>query len=185
MEPENTAKAIAEWGIDYVVLTSVDRDDMPDGGSEHFARTVRTLKQLAPQILVECLTPDFRGDLAAVENVARSGLEVYAHNIETVERMQRLVRDSRAGYQQSLDVLTTAKKEGVLTKSSIMLGLGEKDDEVLQTMKDLRAVGVDILTFGQYLQPTPLHLTVKVRTTKKIRETQAIDTGLCSPSRNM
>ena len=135
-EPENTARAIAEWGISYVVLTSVDRDDMPDGGSEHFARTVRTLKALRPETLVECLTPDFRGDMDAVANVARSGLDVYAHNVETVERMQRLVRDSRAGYQQSFDVLTHAKAvaPGILTKTSMMLGLGEQDEEVYDTM---------------------------------------------------
>jgi lipoic acid synthetase len=162
-EPENTARAIAEWGISYVVLTSVDRDDMPDGGSEHFARTVRTLKALRPETLVECLTPDFRGDMDAVANVARSGLDVYAHNVETVERMQRLVRDSRAGYQQSFDVLTHAKAvaPGILTKTSMMLGLGEQDEEVEQTIRDLRAADVDVVTFGQYLQPTPLHLSVK------------------------
>ena len=135
MEPENTAKAIAEWGLGYVVLTSVDRDDMPDGGSEHFARTVRTLKALRPQTLVECLTPDFRGDLAAVRHLASSGLDVYAHNVETVQRLQRTVRDNRAGYVQSLDVLRAAKAQGVITKSSLMLGLGEKDDEVLQARK--------------------------------------------------
>lgn len=159
-EPENTAKAIAEWGLGYVVLTSVDRDDMPDGGAEHFAKTVRTLKALRPQTLVECLTPDFRGDLDAVRHLARSGLDVYAHNVETVARLQRTVRDPRAGYQQSLDVLMAAKAEGIITKSSLMLGLGEEDDEVYQTMKDIKAAGVDILTFGQYLQPTEHHLKV-------------------------
>ncbi|KAK9918969.1 hypothetical protein WJX75_008365 [Coccomyxa subellipsoidea] len=159
-EPENTAKAIAEWGVGYVVLTSVDRDDIPDGGAEHFARTVRTLKALRPDILVECLTPDFRGDLAAVRHLAASGLDVYAHNVETVDRLQRRVRDARAGYVQSLEVLRAAKECGVYTKSSIMLGLGETDDEVIDTMLDLRDAGVDILTFGQYLQPTPKHLEV-------------------------
>ncbi|EIE19748.1 Lipoyl synthase [Coccomyxa subellipsoidea C-169] len=159
-EPENTAKAIAEWGVGYVVLTSVDRDDIPDGGAEHFARTVRTLKSLRPDILVECLTPDFRGDLAAVRHLAASGLDVYAHNVETVDRLQRRVRDARAGYVQSLEVLKAAKECGVYTKSSIMLGLGETDDEVVDTMLDLRDAGVDILTFGQYLQPTPKHLEV-------------------------
>ncbi|CAL5224299.1 g6965 [Coccomyxa viridis] len=160
MEPENTAKAIAEWGVGYIVLTSVDRDDIPDGGAEHFARTVRTLKGLRPDILVECLTPDFRGDLAAVRHLAKSGLDVYAHNMETVHRLQRRVRDARAGYMQSLDVLMTAKECGVYTKSSIMLGLGERDDEIIDTMLDLKDAGVDILTFGQYLQPTPKHLEV-------------------------
>ncbi|KAL3136502.1 Lipoyl synthase, chloroplastic [Trebouxia sp. C0009 RCD-2024] len=165
MEPENTAHAIAEWGVGYIVLTSVDRDDIPDGGSEHFARTVRTLKQLKPEILVECLTPDFRGDMEAVRNLAQSGLDVFAHNIETVAGLQKRVRDPRAGYFQSLDVLKAAKACGVYTKSSIMLGLGESHDEIIDTMHDLRDAGVDILTFGQYLQPTPLHLPVKEHVT--------------------
>ncbi|RWR88683.1 Lipoyl synthase [Cinnamomum micranthum f. kanehirae] len=163
MEPENTARAIASWGVDYIVLTSVDRDDLPDGGSSHFAHTVKAMKNLKPEILVECLTSDFRGDLEAVSTLVHSGLDVFAHNIETVKRLQRIVRDPRAGYQQSLSVLNHAKicKEGMITKSSIMLGLGESDEEVKETMTDLRAIGVDILTLGQYLQPTPLHLTVK------------------------
>ncbi|CAK8571173.1 unnamed protein product [Lathyrus sativus] len=163
MEPENTAKAIASWGVDYIVITSVDRDDIPDGGSEHFAQTVKAMKNIKPEIMVECLTSDFRGDLKAVETLVHSGLDVFAHNIETVKRLQRLVRDPRAGYEQSLAVLNHAKqsKEGMITKSSIMLGLGESDDEVKKTMMDLRAINVDILTLGQYLQPTPLHLTVK------------------------
>ncbi|KAJ8627363.1 hypothetical protein MRB53_020670 [Persea americana] len=163
MEPENTARAIASWGVDYIVLTSVDRDDLPDGGSGHFAHTVKAMKNLKPEILVECLTSDFRGDLEAVSTLVHSGLDVFAHNIETVKRLQRIVRDPRAGYQQSLSVLNHAKicKEGMITKSSIMLGLGESDEEVKETMTDLRAIGVDILTLGQYLQPTPLHLTVK------------------------
>ncbi|KAL5992718.1 Lipoyl synthase, chloroplastic [Asimina triloba] len=163
MEPENTARAIASWGVDYIVLTSVDRDDLPDGGSGHFALTVKAMKILKPEILVECLTSDFRGDLEAVTTLVCSGLDVFAHNIETVKRLQRIVRDPRAGYDQSLSVLKHAKlcKEGMITKSSIMLGLGESDDEVKETMADLRAINVDILTLGQYLQPTPLHLTVK------------------------
>ncbi|MCO5576085.1 hypothetical protein L7F22_029892 [Adiantum nelumboides] len=163
MEPENTAKAIAAWGVGYIVLTSVDRDDLVDGGSGHFARTVTTLKEMKPEILVECLTSDFRGDLIAVSKIVQSGLDVFAHNVETVRRLQRIVRDPRAGYDQSLLVLKHAKeaKQGVLTKSSIMLGLGESDDEIRETMQDLRAIDVDILTLGQYLQPTPLHLTVK------------------------
>ncbi|KAK9822733.1 hypothetical protein WJX74_001383 [Apatococcus lobatus] len=160
-EPENTARAIAGWGGGYIVMTSVDRDDMADGGADHFARTVKAVKRLRPDMLVECLTPDFRGDLAAVHHLASSGLDVYAHNIETIDRLQRRVRDSRAGYVQSLEVLKTAKARGIYTKSSIMLGLGETDDEIVDTLLDLRAVGVDIVTFGQYLQPTPLHLPVK------------------------
>ena len=159
-EAENTAEAIAQWGVGYVVLTSVDRDDLEDGGSSHFAKTVMRIKELKPSMLVECLTPDFRGDMDAVKKLARSGLDVYAHNIETVERLQRRVRDPRANYKQSMDVLVSAKECGVYTKSSIMLGLGETVEEVKQTMHDLRDVGCDILTLGQYLQPTPLHLTV-------------------------
>lgn len=163
MEPENTARAVVSWGVDYIVLTSVDRDDLPDGGSAHFANTVMAMKNLKPEILVECLTSDFRGDLEAVFKLVNSGLNVFAHNIETVKRLQRIVRDPRAGYEQSMSVLKHAKlyKEGMITKSSIMLGLGESDDEVKETMADLRTIGVDILTLGQYLQPTPLHLTVK------------------------
>ncbi|GFS39694.1 radical SAM superfamily protein [Actinidia rufa] len=163
MEPENTAKAIASWGVDYIVLTSVDRDDLPDGGSGHFAETVKAMKKLKPDIMVECLTSDFRGNLNAVAALVHSGLDVFAHNIETVKRLQRIVRDPRAGYEQSLSVLKHAKhcKEGMITKSSIMLGLGESDDEIKEAMVDLRAIDVDILTLGQYLQPTPLHLTVK------------------------
>lgn len=160
-EPENTAAAIAAWGVGYIVLTSVDRDDIADGGAEHFAQTVRTLKQLRPDIVVECLTPDFRGDMSAVRHLASSGLDVFAHNIETVARLQIRVRDARANYMQSLDVLRAAKGVGVYTKSSIMLGLGEIDEEIIDTMVDLKEAGVDILTLGQYLQPTPLHLSVK------------------------
>lgn len=163
LEPLRTAQAVASWGMDYIVLTSVDRDDLPDGGSGHFAETVGALKILKPAIMVECLTSDFRGDLKAVETLVNSGLDVFAHNIETVKRLQRIVRDPRAGYEQSLSVLKHAKlsKEGMVTKTSIMLGLGETDSEIKEAMSDLRAIDVDILTFGQYLQPTPLHLTVK------------------------
>ncbi|PRQ41468.1 putative lipoyl synthase [Rosa chinensis] len=163
MEPINTAMAVASWGVDYIVLTSVDRDDLPDGGSGHFAQTVKALKDLKPDIMVECLTSDFRGDLTAVHTLLHSGLDVFAHNIETVKRLQRIVRDPRAGYEQSLSVLNHAKqsKRGMITKTSIMLGLGESDDELKEAMADLRAIDVDILTLGQYLQPTPLHLTVK------------------------
>ncbi|CAM8922881.1 unnamed protein product [Rhodiola kirilowii] len=163
MEPENTAQAIADWGVDYIVLTSVDRDDIPDGGSGHFAQTVKAMKKRKPEIMIECLTSDFRGDLTAVDTLVHSGLDVFAHNVETVSRLQRIVRDPRAGYEQSLSVLKHAKisKPGMITKTSIMLGLGESDDELKQTMSDLREIDVDILTLGQYLQPTPLHLTVK------------------------
>ncbi|XP_017570519.1 lipoyl synthase, mitochondrial [Pygocentrus nattereri] len=162
-EPYNTAKAIAAWGLDYVVLTSVDRDDLADGGAEHFAKTVSNLKERNSTILVECLTPDFRGDLSAVEKIALSGLDVYAHNVETVRELQRYVRDPRANFDQSLSVLRHAKKvkPSVLTKTSIMLGLGETDAQVHSTMKELRDSGVDCLTLGQYMQPTKRHLKVE------------------------
>lgn len=161
-EPFKTADAVTQWGVDYIVLTSVDRDDIPDGGAGHFARTVELLKFKKPELLVECLVSDFRGDLDSVETLATSGLDVYAHNVETVRRLQKFVRDPRAGYEQSLSTLEHAKKvkPGLYTKTSLMLGLGETDEEVIQTMKDLRAIDVDVVTFGQYLRPTENHLSV-------------------------
>lgn len=166
-EPEKVSEAITKWGLDYVVLTSVDRDDVDDQGSGHFRKVVQKLKEKHAQanksILVEALTPDFRGDLKLVEKVATSGLDVYAHNIETVERLQRRVRDHRAGYAQSLSVLEHVKKVNniALTKTSIMLGLGETDEDIRQTLLDLRNIDVDVVTFGQYLQPSKRHLPVK------------------------
>jgi len=162
LEPENTAAAIAAWGLDYVVLTTVDRDDLPDGGAAHLASTAAEIKRRNPAILVECLSGDFQGNLDCVSTVLRSGLDVFAHNIETVERLTPHVRDRRAKYRQSLAVLHHAKqtRPESVTKSSIMLGLGETEEEVLQTMKDLRAAGVDCLTLGQYMQPTKRHLKV-------------------------
>ncbi|CAM9292130.1 unnamed protein product [Discosporangium mesarthrocarpum] len=161
-EPFHTAQAVAKWGIDYVVLTSVDRDDLPDGGANHFAMTVELIKQAKPSMLVECLVSDFRGDEAAVERLSTSGLDVYAHNVETVRRLQPHVRDRRAGYDQSLLVLQKAKEYNprVFTKTSLMLGLGETEDEVAEAMRDMRGVGVDVLTLGQYLRPTDHHLAV-------------------------
>jgi lipoic acid synthetase len=143
-------------------MTSVDRDDIRDGGAQHFAHTVELLKHAKPEILVECLVSDFQGNKESVETLAKSGLDVYAHNVETVERLQKFVRDPRAGYAQSLSTLEHAKKvqPGLYTKTSIMLGLGETDDEVIQTMRDLRAIDVDVVTFGQYLRPTESHLSV-------------------------
>ncbi|KAJ3201842.1 hypothetical protein HDU67_001017 [Dinochytrium kinnereticum] len=162
MEPARTAEAISRWGLDYIVLTSVDRDDLPDNGSAHFAQTVREIKERSPHILVECLTGDFNGVLSDVEHVALSGLDVYAHNIETVENLQSVVRDRRAGFKKSLSVLERAKsvRPDVITKTSMMLGLGELDSEVLQALKDLRAIDVDVVTFGQYMQPTKKHMKV-------------------------
>uniref|UniRef100_A0A3B4BNA5 Lipoyl synthase, mitochondrial n=1 Tax=Periophthalmus magnuspinnatus TaxID=409849 RepID=A0A3B4BNA5_9GOBI len=161
-EPYNTAKAIVAWGLDYVVLTSVDRDDLADGGAEHFAKTVSNIKERDVKILVECLTPDFRGDLLSVEKIALSGLDVYAHNVETVRELQRYVRDPRANFDQSLKVLQHAKKvkPTLLTKTSIMLGLGETDEQIQNTLTGLCIAGVDCLTLGQYMQPTKRHLKV-------------------------
>ncbi len=181
-EPEKVAEAIAKWGLDYVVLTSVDRDDLEDQGSLHFREVVKRLKSKNDgKILVEALTPDFRGDLSLVENVATSGLDVYAHNIETVERLQRRVRDHRAGYKQTLSVLEHVKKvnEVALTKTSIMLGLGENDDDIRQTLRDLRNIDVDVVTFGQYLQPSKRHLPVKEYVTpEKYQEWQEEAEGM-------
>ena len=162
LEPENTAAAVASWGLDYVVLTTVDRDDLPDGGAAHFAKTAAEIKRRNSAILVECLAGDFQGDMDCVSTVLNSGLDVFAHNIETVERLTPGVRDRRAKYRQSLSVLEQAKRQrpDLVTKSSIMLGLGETEEEIRQTMEDLRAVGVDCLTLGQYMQPTKRHLKV-------------------------
>jgi lipoic acid synthetase len=162
-EPRNVAEAIAELQLDYVVITSVDRDDLEDQGAGHFAACIREVRRAAPRTLVEVLIPDFRGDEALLQIVAEARPDVLAHNVETTEGLQRTVRDPRAGYRQSLDVLARAKAwdPARFTKSSIMVGLGEAEAEVLQTMRDLRAVGCDFLTVGQYLQPTPKHLPVR------------------------
>jgi len=163
-EPEKTAEAIASWGVDYVVITSVDRDDIADGGAEHYARVVRRVKELKPSMRLECLTPDFNNTsgLAGVATVATAGLDVYAHNIETVERLQAVVRDRRAGYRESIGVLEHARRANpkVVTKTSIMLGLGEEPSEVRQTMRDMRDAGVEIFTLGQYLRPSRRHMKV-------------------------
>jgi lipoic acid synthetase len=161
-EPENAARTVALMGLRYVVLTSVNRDDLPDGGAAHFAATVRAIRRASPETAVEALTPDFQGVLADVETVVDSGLQVFAQNVETVERLTHPVRDPRAGYRQTLDVLAHAKRHRpeVYTKTSLMLGLGETDDEILAAMDDLRAAGVDLLTLGQYLRPTVNHLPV-------------------------
>ncbi|NJK44089.1 MAG: lipoyl synthase [Pleurocapsa sp. SU_196_0] len=163
LEPAHIADAVDKMGLQYVVLTSVDRDDLPDGGSSHFARTVRTIKSRTPQVKVEALTPDFGGNLENVAEVVGSGIEVYAQNLETVRRLTHPVRDARAGYDQTLGVLAGAKKvvPDIITKTSLMLGLGETRSEILETMRDVRESGVDIVTFGQYLRPTRNHLPVE------------------------
>ena len=161
-EPENTAHSVQLMGLKYVVLTSVNRDDIDDGGAGHYAACVKRVKEVNPDTAVEALTPDFLGVLADVETVLDSGIAVFAQNIETVRRLTHPVRDPRAGYQQTLDVLAHAKsyRPDVLTKTSLMLGLGESEDEIKACMDDLIAARVDILTLGQYLQPTLNHYPI-------------------------
>lgn len=180
-EPEKVAYAVAQMGLDYVVLTSVDRDDLPDEGSMHFAKTVRNLKISAPELIIEVLTPDFKGNEEFIANIVDAEPDVFAHNVETVERLQKRVRDPRAGYAQSLRVLEYVKERDHtrFTKTSLMLGLGETDEEVRQTLHDLRAVGCDVVTFGQYLQPQKRHLPVEAFVTpEKFKEWQAEAEGM-------
>ena len=161
-EPANTARSVQLMQLKYVVLTSVNRDDLADGGAGQYAACVRKVKEVNPETAVEALTPDFLGVLADVETVVDSGIEVFAQNVETVKRLTHPVRDPRATYEQTLAVLAHAKRyrPQVLTKTSLMLGLGETEEEILECMDDLRAAGVDILTFGQYLQPTANHYPI-------------------------
>lgn len=161
-EPENVAFALSQMGLTYVVITSVDRDDLPDGGASHFARTIRLIKERSPDLLVEVLIPDFQGDIDALEAVVEARPDVIAHNIETTLYLTPVARDPRAGYWQSLSVLRNIKKlsRNSYTKSSIMVGLGETEDEVFQAMTHLRLAGVDFLTVGQYLRPSPRHLPI-------------------------
>jgi len=166
-EPEKIAQTISGMDLKYIVLTSVDRDDLPDQGAAHFAKTVRLIKLAKKNILVETLTPDWRGEESCIEIMANAPVDVLAHNIETVERLQLRVRDPRATYQQSMDVLLKYKRfaekndRSVVTKSSIMLGLGETESEVLKTFQDLLDIGVEVMTLGQYLQPSPRRLPVE------------------------
>ena len=162
-EPANSARSVALMDLRYVVLTSVDRDDLEDGGAAHYAACVRAIRERCPDTAVEALTPDFQGRRDCVETVVDSGLQVFAQNIETVRRLTHPVRDPRAGYEQTLEVLAHAKahRPDVLTKTSLMLGLGETDDEIAETFADVRAAGVDIVTLGQYLRPTANHLPVE------------------------
>jgi lipoic acid synthetase len=160
-EPTKVAEAVAEIGLDYVVLTSVDRDDLPDQGAGHFAETIREIKSRHPGILVEVLIPDFQGERRLVRKIIDAEPDVVAHNVETVERLQWPVRDRRAGYEQSLSVLEqVADESDIYTKTSLMLGVGEYDHEIYQTLSDLREADVDIVTLGQYLQPSRSHLDV-------------------------
>jgi len=162
LEAFKLAKSIEELALNYAVITCVDRDDLPDGGASQMAEAIRAIKRRTPHVKVEVLTSDYRGDRVAIRTVVDADPDVYAHNIETTRALTPSVRDRRCGYDQSLDVLTRVKalRPEKFTKSSVMLGLGESDDDVLQTARDLRSIGVDIITFGQYLQPTQKHLRV-------------------------
>ena len=167
MEPKKTAVAVSQMGVEYIVLTMVDRDDLVDGGAKHVATTVQEMLRETPSLLIECLVGDFRGNLQRVEEVATSGMHVFAHNIECVERMTPTVRDRRATYRQSLKVLehaaTLRNPDGIplLTKSSIMLGVGERSEEIRQCLVDLRTAGVAAVTLGQYLQPSRTRMKVE------------------------
>lgn len=162
-EPQKSADTVKTMGLNYIVITSVDRDDLPDFGAQHFADTVRAIKTLNPNTAVEALTPDFQGNTDAVDLLVDAGITVFAQNVETVERLTHVVRDPKAGYQRTLDLLHYCKQQHpkILTKTSIMLGLGETDDEILECLQDIRAHGVDIVTLGQYLRPTRNHLPVE------------------------
>ena len=165
-EPLHIAESITQLHLKYVVLTSVNRDDLPDGGAAHFARTISEIKKQDQSVLVEALVPDFQGNPEAVRTVVESGVDVYAHNIETIKRLQSRVRDPRAGYERSLNTLILAKSRTknhrkIFTKTSIMLGLGETEDELEKTWDDLREYQIDILTIGQYLRPSLQHLPVE------------------------
>ena len=162
-EPENVGRSVELMGLKYVVLTSVNRDDLADGGAAHYAAAIRAIKRRNPSTAVEALTPDFAGVAKDIETVVEAGLDVFAQNVETVRRLTHPVRDPRAGYDQTLDVLAHAKRHrpAVLTKTSLMLGLGETEEEIHHTMTDLRTASVDILTLGQYLRPTPNHLNIE------------------------
>ena len=162
LEPENVAFALSQMGLSYVVLTSVDRDDLPDGGAGHFAKTISLLKERVPDLLVEVLIPDFQNDLDSLRTILSGRPDVVAHNLETALALTPRVRDPRAGYWQSLSVLRSLKKlnRRVYTKSSVMVGLGETEEEIRQAMVHLRNAGVDFLTIGQYLRPSSRHLEV-------------------------
>ncbi len=163
-EPRKLAEALAKIKLlDYVVLTSVTRDDLEDGGSSHFAQCVMEIKKSYPEMKIEALIPDFRGNIESLRKIVDAKPDVIAHNIETIDRLQSKVRDVRANYSQSLKVLENTKKMDpkIYTKSSIMLGLGEEDEEIIESMKDLRKINVDVLTLGQYLRPTDSHIQIK------------------------
>ena len=162
-EPEKVANSIAQMNLKYAVLTSVNRDDLEDGGAMHFAQTVVSIKKKAPGVIIEALVPDFLGKRESIETLLDSNVEVFAQNLETVKRLTHQVRDHRAGYEQTLEVLAYAKKYSpkTISKTSLMLGLGESEDELLEAFNDIRSAGVDVLTLGQYMRPTINHLPVE------------------------
>ena len=162
-EPTKVASSIAHMNLKYAVLTSVNRDDLRDGGAEHFSHTIQAIKEKAPEVIVEALVPDFLGNKQSIEILLNSKLEVFAQNLETVSRLTKRVRDPRAGYDQTLEVLSYAKQHSpsVITKTSLMFGLGETEEEILKTFDDIRRTGVDVLTLGQYMRPTVNHLPVE------------------------
>jgi len=177
MEPLKVAEAVRVLGLDYVTITSVDRDDLPDGGAGHYAETIRAVKRLNPNVKVEVLIPDFQGDEDALRVVVEAGPDVLAHNIETVRRLTPMVRDWRASYDQSLKVLRVAKElnPNLITKSSILLGFGESFEEVVEAMFDLRRAGVDILVLSQYLRPSPKQLPLaKMYTLEEFRKLEGV-----------
>ena len=162
-EPLKVANSISHMNLKYAVLTSVNRDDLDDGGAKHFADTVKAIKKEAPEVVIEALVPDFLGNEQSIEILLDSKLEVFAQNLETVKRLTKKVRDPRAGYEQTLQVLAYAKKysPSIITKTSLMLGLGETEEEILESCKDIKQAGVDVLTLGQYMRPTANHLPVE------------------------
>ena len=162
-EPEKVANSIAQMNLKYAVLTSVNRDDLEDGGAMHFAQTVVSTKKEAPGVIIEALVPDFLGKRESIETLLDSNVEVFAQNLETVKRLTHQVRDHRAGYEQTLEVLAYAKKYSpkTISKTSLILGLGESEDELLESFNDIRSAGVDVLTLGQYMRPTINHLPVE------------------------
>ncbi len=176
-EPTKIALAVKKMGLDYVTITSVDRDDLLDGGAEHFAKTVITIKKMIPRIIIEVLIPDFQGNIESIQKVIDSGVDVLAHNIETVKRLSPFVRDRRASYEQSLKVLKIAKKFNprLITKSSILLGFGESWEEIIESMKDLKNANVDILVLSQYMRPSIKQLpVVKYYSLDEFKELQEI-----------
>ena len=158
-EPANVARSIQLMGLRHAVLTSVDRDDLPDGGSAHWAEVVRTIRETTPGVSMETLIPDFQGNTDQLDRLIKAAPEVISHNLETVRRMTKLVR-VQAQYNRSLEVLRYLKEKGMTTKSGLMVGIGETEAEIYETMDDLRAVNCEILTIGQYLQPSKAHLPV-------------------------